>query len=239
MVCEVYIYFSGNSETVALPVNPEQLEIKANGRNITEEVVGTGEINILRTPSLDTLTIESYFPKNGTLDFIQSFRTEQVLTKSADAMFNFFDTAYRNKKPLKMVVTRLNISMIVGIENLTRINKAGEHDDIYFKMDLKKWLPYGVRVLQKDSEGNLTEGKSLQNDVEFAIDNKKVPTAVKVLSGETSLWEEAAKATGSGDNWEDIYKASADVLGNGLGSLAGKTIKIPTELSSIGKVIKL
>lgn len=231
---EVYIYFSGNGQTVSLPINPSSVKIETQGRNITEEIVGLGEINILRKPALKEVTISSYFPKSGTFDPVSSFRTENIFTKSANTMVRFFENAYINKKPLKMVITRLNLSAVYGIESFSRENKAGEHDDIYFEMRLKEWRPYGVIVMQRDSEGNLVKGKSLQNDPEFAVDNKKIPTAVKVLTGETSIWAEAQKATGSGDNWEAIYNASKDVLGSGLDDLTGKIIKIPAEITDMG-----
>ena len=62
MVSEVLIYFVADGNFVPLSVNPEMLPIEREGRNETTDIVGIGEVNLLRLPKLRTCTLESYFP---------------------------------------------------------------------------------------------------------------------------------------------------------------------------------
>lgn len=67
MVSEVLIYFVADGNFVPLSVNPEMLPIEREGSNETTDIVGIGEVNLLRLPKLRTCTLESYFPAMGAL----------------------------------------------------------------------------------------------------------------------------------------------------------------------------
>ena len=60
MVSEVLIYFVADGNFVPLSVNPEMLPIEREGSNETTDIVGIGEVNLLRLPKLRTCTLESY-----------------------------------------------------------------------------------------------------------------------------------------------------------------------------------
>jgi hypothetical protein len=215
MVSEVLIYFVADGNFVPLSVNPEMLPIEREGSNETTDIVGIGEVNLLRLPKLRTCTLESYFPAMGALGSFGG-------TKA----YNWLKRLQETKKPLKLVVTRLNISMLMTIESLKRETRGGEHDDIYFSIELKEYKQYGIAKLQRDAQGNIVDGVSKRTDVDTLIGNNPVASLTQPLKSDDTLWAVASKYLGDGSRWLEIL-ALNPALGDGLGTLLGVTLKLP------------
>ena len=56
---DIFIAYKGEVKT--LPVNPEELNIERPSNNDNAEVIGLGEINIIKKPKLMAISIESFF----------------------------------------------------------------------------------------------------------------------------------------------------------------------------------
>lgn len=235
---EIDIYFESELGSIKIPVNPSDLTIPYKYANKTEEIVALGEVNVLGNPKLADITIESYFPKQGLLQFING----QGINYPPEYFFGFFKDTADNKKIMKMTVTRLDISMLVSIESIERKNEAGDHDDIYYTLKIKEFKPFGAVKLdfEKDKNGNIktaddgswivkSQNVVKQND-DMLTGEKVIPSEVK--STEDNLATASKKYTGKFDNWKDIYQANKDTLGDGLGDYIGYSLKIPSNITT-------
>lgn len=235
----IKFYFSGNGKYIILPINPAELKIERKGRNKDHEVLNLGEINILRKPGLHSLRLSSYFPQAESilptqLNIYNVLKTVALWEKEShgpEYYVEFFQKLQEEKKPVKLVITGLDFSMLFAVDKFTFTRKAREHNDIYFELSLKEWVRYGATkvTVEKDADGKITRitKKELTNtDAELGI--VKIPSKYTASNGE-SLWEVARILTGDGTNYSTILSASvaAGVLKSGLESLDGVDLVIP------------
>lgn len=155
----VKIFFLYNREIMQLPVVPDKLVLESPGNNKTVEVIGIGEINLLRTRKLATLEINSFFPINATLPFIQTssnFRTP-------DEYMTFFSAIRNQKKPCRLIVTGINfLSMLVSIEKASFSVEGGD-DDVSYTLSLKEYREFTSRQVV------LNPAVQLDNPAEVAV----------------------------------------------------------------------
>lgn len=239
---EIDIYFQGTSGSIKLPVNPSQLTIPQKFANKTAEIVALGEVNVLGNPNLKEIKIESYFPANNVITFFNPNNSQYT----PDYFVNFFQKAAKDKKPLKITVTRLNISMLVSVEAFERSNHAGDHDDIYYSLELKEYKKFGASKLEfernednsikTDESGNwiAKETSIMSFDEDALVGDKNIPE--EVLNTEKgNIAAISKKYTGSWDNWQSILDANKENVGDGLQDYFGKKLKIPEVLRSVSK----
>jgi hypothetical protein len=133
-------FFEYDNRAVMLPVNPESIELTFPGNNQTTEIIGIGEINILRDRKLASLNISCYFPLRPDYPWI--------LTKGEfqPPLFYiaFFKKAQAAKKPMKLIIMGTEIAMNVAIESFTRTNVA-QDDDITYNLELREYKAYGAK----------------------------------------------------------------------------------------------
>lgn len=150
-------FFLEYENTVAqLPVNPSELSIKIQGNNKTSEVIGIGEINILRGKKLAEIEIESFFPEDDSAPY--------VLTKGKFEPPQFYidliDRARTSTKPLRLVVSDTGIRLLVSVENFEHTLKA-QDNDVYYTLSLKEFKSFGARVPKLVKPENKTKGSGV------------------------------------------------------------------------------
>ncbi|MDD4689997.1 MAG: hypothetical protein PHE51_09665 [Eubacteriales bacterium] len=142
-----------------LPVVPDKLDLIVPGNNKVVEVIGIGEINLLRTRKLATLEINSFFPIDSTIPFIQTssdFHTP-------DEYITFFSAIRNQKKPCRLIVTGINfLSMLVSIEKANFSVEGGE-DDVSYNLSLKEYKEFTSRQV------TLNPAVQLDNPAEVAV----------------------------------------------------------------------
>lgn len=145
---EIAFAFEYDGRVIQLPITPEDLEISYPGSNTTTNIIKLGEVNLLRTRKLATLTIKSWFPDEN---WYPGIRTSGGFKKS-DFYVKFFERIRDERKPCLFMVYGLKISMYVSIESFTTTRKGGEHEDLYYTLSLKEYRPFSVRELPKPVE---------------------------------------------------------------------------------------
>lgn len=120
------IFFEYSGKTISLPINPEELEISRDGNNESVDVVGVGEVNIIKSKKLIPISINSFFPEN----------------KNPNEFIKFFETAQDEKKPMRIIFKEMNLNMQVSIESFKYIIKAGEEKDRYYELEVLEWKNY-------------------------------------------------------------------------------------------------
>lgn len=205
---KIEFIFTHNGITKTLPVNPENLEWVTSGANETMNVVGLGEIVVPKKSKLPTTNISAYFPANEN-DTPQSY-------------IEFFEKARASLKPMNFTVTGLKQARLVVIENFTYDRRAGEHNDIYYSMDLREYRPYGAEYIGK------REFRAIRTATELTIPPVVVAQpSVPQRSNENKPETPSTHVTGEGDTLggigekfgvppEELFKDNAEAIADGV-----------------------
>jgi len=137
---DIGFFFEFENRIIQLPINPEKLEVKYKGNNKTSEIIKLGEVNVLKDRKLADIQFDCFFP-HGT--WFPGIRTTGQFE---DEWFykDYFNTAMLNKKPLRFIVTGINVNMLVSVEGFTYFHQAGDHEDAYYTLDLKEYKPFKI-----------------------------------------------------------------------------------------------
>lgn len=152
-----------------LPVNPAQLRIYQSGANHRAETIKLGEINILRTPQLRSLSIESFLPINEDRPYVKTKKG----FKKPSYYIKLFKRIRADKKPFMLIITGIKSCFYCSVESLDTWHLAGDADT-HYSLKLKEYRPFG----RSATELNLVESV---NDDESLLFEK--PTTTRQAQG--------------------------------------------------------
>lgn len=147
---DIGFFINYDGQVVQLPVNPEKVEVKYGGNNSKTEIIQLGEINLLKDRKLAEISFKSFFPQN---DWFPAVRTRGQF-KTPDFYKDFFTGIQEDKKPCRLIITGLNITMKTSIENFSYYHQGGDHEDAYYSVDFKEYRDYHIAQLAIDSSLN-------------------------------------------------------------------------------------
>lgn len=131
---EFNIYFEYNEEKIKIPINPEELTKNISIDNETTEVIGVGEVAVIKSPKLMALTIDSFI-----------FEEDKP-----ENFYSFFEKVKEEAKPVRVICKDFNLNMLVSIVNFEWTVKAGEEGNRYFNLELQEWRDYSPIVISKE-----------------------------------------------------------------------------------------
>lgn len=149
MAGTVDVYLTYDGKRIYLPVPPESIEVDKGINNNTVEVIGLGEILEPGYANLKTLSIESFFPNSKNLPYVQpgSFLTPRQYMIWIEAWI-------ATKKPARLIVTGLDtINLLVSPTDFKYEHRGGEHEDMYFTLDLSEYRDYSPKTVTIASGG--------------------------------------------------------------------------------------
>lgn len=156
-----------NSQRVYLPVTPPKLEVQKPGDNSTLNIVNLGDVSILKTPGLKTISFESFIPTQNTGSYIEP--DVQVFT--SEFYKNFFEAIMAQKEPINFVVTELNVAMQMSLEDFDYWWDGGD-PDMHFKIKLKEFRQSTIKV---SNIGSNVSANPFQNNTQ-RLNTGKYPT---------------------------------------------------------------
>ena len=202
-------YFKDGSDVLTFPITPSELSIKVGSNNKVVTLIGEGDINILKSPSLIEVEFEARFP----------MRKYPYSREVADfeKYFNKFKELKEKKKSFRFIVARTtpfgkrtwDTNLLMALENFELNESADEGDDVLISFKLKQYKEYGVKTVKIVSSKPQTTSTSEKprND-----DNKtKSPQTYTIKSGDT-LWGISKKFYGDGAKWKTIYNANQAII---------------------------
>ena len=151
---DIGFFINYDNQVVQLPVNPEKVTVTYSGNNNTTEVIKLGEINQLKNKKLADISFESFFPQN---DWFPAVRTRGKF-KTPDFYKEFFQTVMDSRKPCRLVITGLDISMKTSIENFEYYHQGGDHEDAYYSLEFKEYREYHITQIPVDASLKRTTG---------------------------------------------------------------------------------
>lgn len=218
----MYYMYLGNMQ---IPIPPASMRTKINNRNKTIDLLGKGEVNIIKETGLTEISFRFLLP-NSSYPFNQSLL---MRSKFAPYYADELESLKVTKQPFQFITVRMkeggamiNITNIkVTLEEYTIDEDADNGYDFYADVLLKKYVDFGAKRIEvkTDSEGN-AQGKVTS---ERPTTGKTIATSAKASPGQT-LQQIVKKELGNTNN---------------LFAIAGlNKIAVPAILA-VGQVVKL
>jgi hypothetical protein len=203
-VAEYGIWLSWNNqqEGFQIPINPGSIEMSDGSNSTTYDVVGLGEINVIKNPKLTTFSFESIFPARA-----YPFITASVVLQP----YEYVDMIKRwmeTKRPIRFVFTgaSFDINEAVSIERFDWKEVAGSNGDIEYTLTLKKYVFYSaqrVNVATRQTGANTTQ--VIQKGKKPRQNDRQTPKTYTLAPGE-NLWTVAKKVLGDDTKWREIQR---------------------------------
>ena len=218
----MYYFYMG---TMQIPIPPKELVTTINGKNETMDLLGKGEVNIIKPAGLTDVAFKFLLP-NSDYPF-----NESMLFKSKKAKYYIdeLEKLKTTKTVFQFIVVRMKpngqmlsmTNMKCTLENYTIEEDADNGFDSYANVSLKQWKPWGAKRIEiKTDKDGVAKGSVKQDR---STDDKTVATQAKASKGQT-LQQIIKKQLGNTDNLFQIA--------------ALNKIAIPAALA-VGQVIQL
>jgi len=132
-----------NAQKVQLPVNPEKLVVEAPGKNSTVSIVSLGDVNLLKIPGLKGISFESFIPVVNSGSYVQANATVYAPKFYQD----FFEAVQSQREPINFVVSGLNVSLKMAVEDF-EYWWEGSDPDMHYKLTLKEYRDFSTGIVQ-------------------------------------------------------------------------------------------
>ena len=142
-----------------LPIAPEKISMKINGKNKTYDLINDGEMNILKLAGLTTVSFTILLPA------VQyPFATYTNGFKAPSYFLDALEALKQGKKPFQFIVTRIfiglgrilrgmkgriklhNTNMTVSLEDYSVRDEAKEGFDIKVEVNLKQYKEFSTKT---------------------------------------------------------------------------------------------
>jgi len=133
-----------------LPVPPDKITMKINGKNEVHDLINDGEMNILKLAGLTTVSFSFILPA------VQyPFATYRKGFKAPSYYLDKLEELKQGKKPFQFIVVRKNsmkgrknlnnVNMKVSLEDFTVTDDAGEGFDLKVEVNLKQYKQFKTK----------------------------------------------------------------------------------------------
>lgn len=224
---KIMIQFDGKFLT--LPVNPEEITISASASNTDIDIIGLGKATRKGDPDLPGLKLASFFPAEGS--YWYTGVKPKTCIEFIQKIWNT-DNVNNNVAKIATIGLPIELNMYFVIDSFDYNHKAGEEEDIYYELSIKKYVPYGAKIISTQLTGlaaaraaSTTATNSGQSNSGSANSTVKTYTVVK---GDC-LWNITKKYTGNGSQWRALYELNKKVIGNNPNLIyPGQVLTIPS-----------
>ena len=220
MAVKIMIQFNGKNLTI--PINPEELSISRSASNDDIDIIGLGKATRKGEPGLKSFSIESFFPGPNSY-----FYTGVKPKTCVDFIEEIWQADNKNNNVGKIVTLGLpkDFSMYFVIESFDYDHKAGEEDDIYYTLEVKQYIPYGVKTVESKLTG-LASARASSTTTKPA--SQTTVKTYRVVNGD-SLWAITKKYTGNGSRWPELYNLNKSIIGVNPNIIkANQVLTLPT-----------
>ena len=187
-------------DRMEIPIPPAEMTTIIAGKNETIDLIGKGEVNIIKPPGLTEVSFKFMLP-NSNYPFNQS-----TLFKGRKAKY-YLDELEKLKKKgvIQFIMVRMSPkgsmlgmnNMKCTLEDWTLEDSADEGFDMYANIKLKKWKDWGAKRIEVTTDENGKVTGTVQGD--RLTTGKEVPKSVNSGFGAT-LQQVVRTQLGNPDN---------------------------------------
>lgn len=214
---EMWLTHNAEKEKIQLPVLPESLQITNGSNNSKVDIIGLGEIVVMKSRPALRISFASFFPA-------AKFPGLQVETITKPlTLIQRINAWKESRKPIHFIVTSCGVDIYAAIENFKYSEVGGDPGTYQYSLDLKEYREIKVRQVKVD----LNDKTATVSNEEPRVDNSVAPQTHTVVSGDC-LWNIAKKYYGSGADYTKIYEANKEVVGSNPNLIyPGQVLTIP------------
>lgn len=195
MKVDIYIKTKTGNNEIRIPLLPEEITVKTgDGKFVTYDIMGKGEVAIPTGVGLSTVGWESEFPGTNWPDPSML----RVPGRTASSYHKTIESWKKNKIPLNIMVTNYPINMDVYISKYTA-RAAGPFGSIAYEIEFAE---------SKDIVVKMTSAKTSSKIIKRSVSK----TTTHVVKSGDSCWSIALKYYGSGLEWKKIYEANKEII---------------------------
>ena len=144
-------------DDILLPINPDKITTKINGKNETATLINDGEVSVLKSPGLTDITFKLLLP-NSNYPFIHyaddlhtfhnaKYYLDKLETLKADKIaFQFIIVRRFPNESTNELIRLFSTNITCSLENYQIIDDAKNGFDIEVQITLKQYKPYGTKT---------------------------------------------------------------------------------------------
>jgi len=205
------VELSKKNKKIKLPVNPSSIDVTETGQGATYDVVGLGEVNVIKNRKLTEFSFSSIFPAQN-----YSFINEKAYLFPVKYIRLLQKWMSENEPILFIFVSDSHdINTYVSIQSFQWKEVAGSSGDIEYSIGLLQYVFHAAKKVE-----NVGVKKQATRPA-----NKPKEKTYKMVAGD-SLWSVAKSQLGNANRWKEIQKL------NGIKDAELKRLQI-------GRVLKL
>lgn len=204
-----------------LPITPESLDISRKGNNTTIETIALGEVSIVKSKKLTGYTL-----KNVRLPD-KPGRWVNGTWRSPDRLIKSWERKRDSKSPVRFVVTGLDISDTVTIEDIDDSHEYPIAGDKIVSIVLKKYREASIKIVARPNTANSKKKKNANK----RTDTRTATKSHTVVYGDT-LWDIAKKYLGDGSRYSEITRADGKPITNPNRIFPGEVYNIPDKATA-------
>lgn len=216
----VELSFNNKAEVLQLPINPSEIQVGETGGGNTYDVVGLGEINVIKDRELTTYSFSGLFPAQW-----YPFVTTDDLLHPVEYI-KMIEKWMTTKRPIRFIFTSdtYDINTPASIESFTWNEVAGSGGDIEYTLELKKYVFYAARKIVKETTNG--GGRVQKKKAAARPNDKQQPKTYTMVAGD-SLWKVAQTKLGNGARWKEIQQLNGIKDADLKRLPIGKVLKLP------------
>ncbi|PZM65341.1 LysM peptidoglycan-binding domain-containing protein [Paenibacillus dendritiformis] len=217
----IQLSFNNKEEVIELPVMPSSIALTEGGNDKVYNVIGLGDINVIKDAKLTEYQFSSIFPAQRS----SYVHTEELL--SPGQYVEYINRWMRTRHPIRFIVKSdlYDINTPASIESFDW-KEVGGTKDIEYSLKLKKYVFYSakqVKIIKTSA------GKTAQKDSKTSKTrpNEKQPPKTYTVQKGDYLWAIAKKTLGDGSRWKEIKNLNNMSDADLKNLKVGRVLKIP------------
>lgn len=132
----IWLSFNNQQEGFQIPINPGEIEVGEGSNSSTYDIVGLGEINVIKSPKLSSFAFSGIFPAQA-----YPFISANVVLEPSEYK-DMIEKWMATKRPIRFVFTgdSFDINEAVSIDDFSWKEVAGGGGDFEYTLKLRKYI---------------------------------------------------------------------------------------------------